>query len=103
MKKEEILEECKELIEDICVKFNYDAKDIEGNDSLKTVLLKAISIMLENSNLEDRELFYQMLEHTPIVIKENLTQEEYNEMTEQYLGKDINKHIIDEEFDKITL
>ena len=53
MKKEEILEECKELIEDICVKFNYDAKDIEGNDSLKTVLLKAITIMLEDSNLED--------------------------------------------------
>lgn len=99
MKKEEIIEECKEIIESVCKKYNYNDKDIEGNDSLKTILTKVIPIMLEDSKLEDRKLFYQMLEHTPIVIKENLTQEEYDEMTEQYLGKDINKHIIDEEID----
>lgn len=55
--------------------------------------------MLVGSSQEDRELFYQMLSHTPIVITENLTQENYDRLVEQYIGKDVNQHIIDEDID----
>lgn len=99
METEEILNECRNLIENICVKFGYDAKDTEGNDSLKTVLLKAIPAMLKNSGKEDRKLFYQMLSHTPIVVTENLTQESYDKLFEHYIGKNVNKHIIEEDVD----
>lgn len=99
MEVEEILKECRGLVEQVCVKFGYDSQDTEGNDSLKTVLLKAIPAMLKDSNQEDRNLFYQMLSHTPIVVTENLTQEGYDKLEEQYIGKDINQHIIEEDVD----
>lgn len=96
---EEILDECKDLVEEVCVKFGYDSQDTEGNKSLKTVLLEIIPIMLKDSKKEERDLFYQMLSHTPIVITENLTQESYDKLLEQYIGKSINSHIIEEDID----
>lgn len=99
MEVEEILKECKDLIEEVCVKFGYDSQDTEGKDSLKTVLLKIIPAMLKDSKKEDRILFYQMLSHTPIVVTENLTQENYDELLEYYIGKNINQHIIEEDVD----
>ena len=75
---EDILEESAKVVEEICEKFNYDREDEKGNDSLKTVLLKTLPAMLADSKKEDRELFYQMLRHTPIVIVENLTREGYD-------------------------
>lgn len=99
MISEEILSECRDVIEEVCQKYGYDAQDNEGNDSLKTVLLKAIPAMLKDSNREDRELFYQMLRHTPIVVTENLTQESYDALLDQYIGKDINEHIVEEDVD----
>lgn len=53
MEVEEILKECKDLIEEVCVKFGYDSQDTEGKDSLKTVLLKIIPAMLKDSKKED--------------------------------------------------
>lgn len=91
--------EYKEIIEKICKKYNYDNIDKEGNDSLKTVLLKILPAMLKDTKKEERDLFYQMLSHTPIVITENLNQQTYDRLIEQYIGKDINKHIIQEETD----
>lgn len=96
METEEILNECKDAIEKVCSKYGYNDQDKEGNDSLKTVLLKAVPAMLKNSKKEDRELFYQMLSHTPIIITENITKESYNQLVEQYIGKDLNNHIIEE-------
>lgn len=96
---EEILNECKDIVEEVCVKYGYDDQDKEGNDSLKTVLLKVIPAMLKDSKQEDRNLFYQMLSHTPIAITENLTQESYDKLLEQYIGKDVNQHIIEENVD----
>lgn len=96
---EEILRECRDLIEQVCVKFGYDNQDTEGNESLKTVLLKVILAMLKDSKQEDRDLFYQMLSHTPIVITENLTQEGYDKLLEQYIGNNVNQHIIEEDVD----
>lgn len=95
----EILNECKDIVEKVCLKYGYNSQDKEGNDSLKTVLLKALPAMLKSSKKEERELFYQMLSNTPIVIVENLTQEGYNEILEQYIGNDINRHIIKEDVD----
>ncbi len=92
----EILDECKDIIEKVCLKYGYDDQDKDGNDSLKTVLLKAVPAMLKDSGKEDRELFYQMLNNTPIAIVDNLTQESHNELIEKYIGKDVNKHIIKE-------
>lgn len=99
MEADEILQECRGLIDKLCEKYGYDEQDKEGNDSLKTVLLKVISAMLKDSNREDRDLFYQMLSHTPIVITENITQESYDNLVEQYIGKDVNQHIIEENAD----
>ena len=99
MEIEEILNECKDFVEQICVKFGYDKQDTEGNKSLKTVLLEVIPIMLKESKKEDRNLFYQMLSHTPIVITENMTQESYDKLVEQYIGKNVNEHIIEEDLD----
>lgn len=99
MKVEEILNECKDIVEEVSERYNYNDKDTQGNDSLKTVLLKVIPAMLKDSNQEERNLFYQMLSHTPIAITENLTQENYNKLLEQYIGKDVNRHIIEENVD----
>lgn len=96
---DEILNECKDIIEEVCIKYGYDDQDKEGNDSLKTVLLKAIPAMLKDSKTEDRKLFYKMLTHTPIVITENLTQEGYEKLIKEYIGTDVNQHIIEEAID----
>ena len=98
-KREEVLKECKDIVNEVCEKYGYDTLDKEGNDSLRTVLLKAIPAILKDSKEEDRDLFYKMLGHTPIVITENLTQESYDKLLEQYIGKDINTHIIEENAD----
>lgn len=95
---EEILEECKSIIDEVCEKYNYNTEDKDGNDSLKTVLLKAVPAMLVGRNENDRKLFYQMLRHTPIVVTENLTQEKLDKIEEEYIG-DINSHIKEEELD----
>lgn len=99
MEVEEIFKECRDLVEKICVKFGYDSQDTNGNDSLKTVLLKVIPVILKDSKQEDRNLFYQMLSHTPIIITENLTQKSYDRLLEKYIGCDVNQHIIEENVD----
>lgn len=93
MKKEELLEECQSIVDEVCEKYNYDKNDKPGNDSLRTVLLKSITAMLIDRPKEDRELFYQMLRHTPIVITErDLTKSEFDELENRYIGN-INPHI----------
>lgn len=99
MKVEGILNECKDIVEEVSERYHYDDKDKQGNDSLKIVLLKVIPAMLKDSKQEERNLFYQMLSHTPIAITENLTQESYDKLLEQYIGKDVNQHIIEENVD----
>ncbi len=96
---EKILKECKDIVEEVSGRYHYDDTDKEGNDSLKTVLLKAIPAMLKDSKQEDRNVFYQMLRHTPIVITENLTQESYDRLLEQYIGKHVNQHIVEKNVD----
>lgn len=101
---QDILKECEIVVDEICEKYGYDSEDKEGNDSLRTVLLKAIPAMLKNSGKEDRDLFYQMIRHTPICITENLTIEGQKELSKKYIG-DINKHIVEDkeamgEYDK---
>lgn len=93
-----MIEEIKDVVEEVCKKYGYDSEDKENNDSLKTVLLKAVTAMLKDANQEERNLFYQMLRHTPIVITENLTKEGYEKLVEQYIGN-INPHIIREDID----
>lgn len=95
MTKEELLEECQGIVEETCEKYGYDREDIEGNDSLRTVLLKAVPAMLEDSSKEDRQLFYQMLRHTPIVVVENLTEESYEDLKRKY----INSEVVEEKSD----
>ena len=99
MEKKEILEECRDLIEQVSEKFGYNSQDVEGNKSLKTVLLKVVPAMLKDSDQEGQNLFYQMLSHTPIVITENLTQESYKKLLEKYIGNNVNEHIVEEQID----
>ena len=88
-------QEINKVINEVCEKFQYDSTDREGNDSLKTVLLKICAVMLKDSNEEDRNLFYEMLRHTPIVVTENLTPEGYKRLEEKYIGN-VNPHIVEE-------
>lgn len=79
--------ECESVINEVCKKYGYNDLDQEKNDSLKTVLLKCVPIMLDGRKTSDRELFYQMLEHTPIVITDaELTKEEHDKIIEKYIG-----------------
>ena len=88
-------QEINKVVNEVCEKFQYDSTDKEGNDSLKTVLLKICAVMLKDSNQEDRNLFYEMLRHTPIVVTENLTPEGYKHLEEKYIGN-VNPHIVEE-------
>lgn len=88
-------QEINKVVNEVCEKFQYDSTDREGNDSLKTVLLKICAVMLKDSNEEDRNLFYEMLRHTPIVVTENLTPEGYKRLEEKYIGN-VNPHIVEE-------
>ena len=88
-------QEINKVVNEVCEKFQYDSTDIEGNDSLKTVLIKICTVMLKDSNEEDRNLFYEMLRHTPIVITEGLTPEGYKRLEEKYIGN-VNPHIVEE-------
>lgn len=96
--EKEISKEINDVVEEVCEKFGYDSNDKENSDSLKTVLLKVVTVMLKDSKQEDRKLFYQMLRHTPIVITEKLTREEHEKLVAQYIG-DINPHITKEDED----
>ena len=96
--EKEISKEINDVVEEVCEKFGYDSNDKENSDSLKTVLLKVVTVMLKDSKQEDRNLFYQMLRHTPIVITEKLTREEHEKLVAQYIG-DINPHITKEDED----
>lgn len=99
---EEILKETKDIVEEICEKYGYDSEDKEGNDSLKTVLLKAIPAMLKNTKPKEIQIFYKMLRHTPIVITENITREGLDKLKEQYIGN-INPHIVNDNTQKSEL
>ena len=88
-------QEINKVVNEVCEKFQYDSTDREGNDSLRTVLIKICTVMLKDSNEEDRNLFYEMLRHTPIVITEGLTPEGYKHLEEKYIGN-VNPHIVEE-------
>lgn len=92
---DEIKKECESIIDDICDKFGYDSEDKDGNKSLKTILKEIVPCMLIDSDKEERDLFYQMLEHTPIEVVEKINQEKYDELIKKYIG-DVNPHIVDE-------
>lgn len=98
MTKENILEECKNIVDEVCEKYGYAREDMDGNDSLRTVLLKVVPAMLVDSVKEDRELFYQMLRHTPIVVTEVLSSEELEKLEQNYIGN-VNPHIQETEAD----
>ena len=99
METNEILKEYEDIVDKVCIKYGYDSQDKEENESLRTVLLKVLPAMLKNSKKEEREVFYQMLINTPIVIVDNLTQDGYNKLLEQYIGNNINSNIIREDAD----
>ena len=88
-------QEINKVVNEVCEKFQYDSTDREGNDSLKTDVYLFCTVMLKDSNEEDRNLFYEMLRHTPIVVTENLTPEGYKRLEEKYIGN-VNPHIVEE-------
>lgn len=96
--EQDLFKEINKIVNEVCEKFQYDSTDKEGNDSLRTVLIKVCTVMLKDANEEDRNLFYEMLRHTPIVVTENLTREGLKQLEEQYIGN-INPHILDQEID----
>lgn len=94
---EEILRECEDIIDEVCEKYGYETKDMSGDECLRTVLRKAVPAMLANSDKKDREIFYQMLRNTPIVlIDEDPTKEMIDELEHKYFGN-INENVEFEE------
>lgn len=90
---EEILRECEDIIDEVCEKYGYETKDMPGDESLRTVLRKAVPAMLTNSDKKDREIFYQMLRNTPIVIiDEDPTKKMIDELEHKYFGN-INENV----------
>ena len=83
---EEIREECNSVIEEICQTYGYESSDKQDSDSLKTVLKKAVFAMCKNAEKEDRQLLYQMLRHTPIIVIEDIDEEQYKNLIETYIG-----------------
>ena len=41
-------QEINKVVNEVCEKFQYDSTDREGNDSLKTVLIKICTVMLKD-------------------------------------------------------
>lgn len=93
---EAIEKECEIILDEICKKYGYETEDKPENKSLKTVLKRIIPCMLADYSQEDRNLFYQMLTHTPIVVTENLNEDGLKKLTNTYIGN-INPHIIEDD------
>lgn len=83
--------EYKKAIEKVSEKFKYE-KD------LINVLNKILPAMLDTASYEEKQLFYKMLEHTPIVVLPKEDLEKKRNILEKY-KENPNKHIIELEED----
>lgn len=68
-------------------KYGYD-------EELQGVLKKVLPAMLESHSYEDKQLFYKMLSHTPIVVVNENDKINKSDLDKKYLG-DQNSHMID--------
>lgn len=68
-------------------KFGYD-------EDLQEVLKKALPAMLEGHSHEEKQLFYKMMSHTPIVVVDEDSPVNKQELERKYFGN-INSHIIE--------
>ena len=62
------------------------------SDELRKVMEKVLPAMLEGQSYEDRQLFYKMLSHTPIVVIPEDTDITMDDLNQKYLGT-LNPHI----------
>ena len=94
--KQEVKDEINKVIDEASQKFGYNETDTKTK-SLSDILKEIVPCILDNSDEESRNLFYNMLRCTPIIITENQMSEEiYKEIYDKQIGK-VNEHIIEEE------
>lgn len=84
--------EYSEIIDEISQKFGYD-------EDLTKTLKRVTSAMIDGKSDYEKQTFYKMLGHTPIVVLPYDTKVTEEELNEKYLGN-INPHIKDEEVDE---
>lgn len=84
---ESIEEECNSVVEEVCERFEYEKTHKDFKDVLKRIAI----VLVSDSSKEDRDVFYQMLKHTPIVVVENLTEESLKELKEKYVGTKVEE------------
>lgn len=89
--KYDVTEEYKNVLEEVCSKFNY-------SDDLKTVLEKITEAALKEKSYEERQIFYKMLKTTPIVVIPENAQITDKEIIERMIG-DVNPHIKQKDVD----
>lgn len=90
--KYDISKEYRDIVEKVSQKFGYDT-------DLKNTLNKVVPAMLYNANYEERQIYYKMLEHTPIIIVPSNTKISMEELKAKYIGN-VNPHIIEEKTDE---
>lgn len=95
----ELTKEYEDIIDEVCKKYGYDDKDEEGKDSLKTVLLKLVPCMLDGVDDDKKELFFEMLRTTPIVILDVNDERTTDDLDKIYIG-DSHPTIQQEEIDE---
>lgn len=81
----------KELIDEISKKFNYDKE-------LSDVLNRVTEGILDGKSEDEKNIFFKMLSHTPIVVLPYDTRVNEDEIVEEYIGN-VNPHIQDEKVD----
>ena len=90
--KYDITKEYRDVVERVSQKFGYNA-------DLKATLDRILPAMLYGANYEERQIYYQMLEHTPIILIPSDTKVSTKELTDRYIGN-VNPHIIEEKTDE---
>ena len=90
--KYDITKEYRDVVERVSQKFGYNA-------DLKATLDRILPAMLYGANYEERQTYYQMLEHTPIILIPSDAKVSTKELTARYIGN-VNPHIIEEKTDE---
>lgn len=90
--KFDINQEYKDVVSKISEKYGY-------NSDLRNTLEKILPAMLHGATYEDRQLYYRMLERTPIVLVPADSKVTSEELQQQYIGN-VNPHIIEEKVDE---
>lgn len=85
--KYDFTEEYERVIDEISQKFNY-------KDELKEILKRITKVSIQKKSYEERQVFYEVLRSTPIIVIPRDSDISEKELIEEMIG-DVNPHIVD--------